>query len=231
MDDLSTTVSSNAFIYVLVKPTIVRHLAPQTVLQGGNATFSLLATGATPLWYRWIRNGGGLPGMTTSVPVLVISNVQASSVIRVGVTNRASPAGTFSPGPGTANNVTLTMLPDFDGDGMADAWEAQYGFNTNSAADALLDFDGDGVSNRDEYIAGTNPMDQFSYLKFDSVETVGPGRKTYTLQYRDALKAASWSNLLHFETGQSNRVISVTNAMPPAITTRYYRLVTPRSGE
>src|SRR5205085_8450359 len=87
MDDISATVSSNAFIYVLVKPGIVQHIFNQSTLQGGTAVFTLIATGAPPLGYRWIRNGQGYA--TTSIPVLVITNVQAQFLMRVAVTNVA----------------------------------------------------------------------------------------------------------------------------------------------
>ena len=47
---------------------------------------------------------------------------------------------------------------DNDGDGMADDWEARYGFDPGDPYDALLDADGDGIINRAEFRAGTNPL-------------------------------------------------------------------------
>ena len=46
---------------------------------------------------------------------------------------------------------------DADSDGMPDAFEREYGFDSNNSADKNSDSDGDGVTNIDEFIAGTNP--------------------------------------------------------------------------
>ena len=46
---------------------------------------------------------------------------------------------------------------DADSDGMPDAYEREYGFDSNNPADKNSDSDGDGVTNIDEFIAGTNP--------------------------------------------------------------------------
>ena len=59
---------------------------------------------------------------------------------------------------------TLVNLPAFasakdsDKDGMPDWWEDLYGLNKFSAADATNHLDGDGLNNRDEFLAGTNPL-------------------------------------------------------------------------
>lgn len=52
---------------------------------------------------------------------------------------------------------TGTVSGDSDNDGMPDAWETQYGLNSNDPSDASHDADGDGYTNLQEYQAGTNP--------------------------------------------------------------------------
>jgi hypothetical protein len=54
--------------------------------------------------------------------------------------------------------VTLVVLPDADGDGMADHWEVANVLNP-TVDDSLLDFDGDGAFNRFEYVNGTGAND------------------------------------------------------------------------
>ena len=133
-----------------------------------------------------------------------------------------------------AGGVPLTMLPDFDGDGMADSWEVQYGFNTNSLADAVLDADGDGMNNRAEYVAGTNPTNALSVLKLTLSTTnagvfefVAQSNIAYTVQYRTNLNFATWSNLTNIGALPQIRVVPVIAPYSPAIWERYYRVVTP----
>ena len=57
---------------------------------------------------------------------------------------------------------------DGDGDGMPDAWE-RFHFNT-LARDGTLDADEDGMSDFDEYLAGTDPNDPLSLLRFHAVD-------------------------------------------------------------
>ena len=56
--------------------------------------------------------------------------------------------------------VVLTVraadMTDFDGDGLPDLWEANFGIRTNSAAGidgAYGDMDNDGLNNQAEYLA------------------------------------------------------------------------------
>lgn len=64
----------------------------------------------------------------------------------------------------TIREVNLRAIDDFDGDGMSDTWEV-YWFGT-TGFDGTEDFDGDGFSNRDEFLAGTNPF-EFNVGLFD----------------------------------------------------------------
>src|SRR5688572_18916200 len=144
MDGATTIASTNAFVYVMAPPGVATQPKPQTVLQGQAAIFSLVATGATPFSYFWLRNGQLYE--TTSVPELVIPNLQASGNIRVVVRNTAGQTNSIT--------VSLTMIPDFDGDGLGDAWETTHfgAASTNSASNVFQDPDNDGMNNRDEYI-------------------------------------------------------------------------------
>ena len=54
---------------------------------------------------------------------------------------------------------------DNDGDGMLDQWELNY-FKTIAKADRSTDYDSDGFLDVSEFIAGTNPLDSESLLRF-----------------------------------------------------------------
>jgi Concanavalin A-like lectin/glucanases superfamily/Immunoglobulin domain len=60
------TVSANAVLTVIVPPAITTQPASQTVMEGSVATFSVAASGSTPLSYQWNLNGEGIGGATAS---------------------------------------------------------------------------------------------------------------------------------------------------------------------
>jgi hypothetical protein len=232
-DAISSGVSSNATVLVLVKP-ILTNLPPSlTVLQGGNARFELNVGPnhpTLPLTYRWIFVGGAL-GSATSVTerVLYIFNCQTNGSLRAQINN---PAGQTN----VTSGVTLTVLPDFDGDGMADAWEVKYNsqsspFATNSASDALLDYDGDGAINRDEYVAGTVPTNSLSVLKLLGTNTaalrfVAESNISYTIQVRPNVNLPwqNWSNV-----NPQNTPRNIEFSEPRTNVQRYYRVLTPQA--
>lgn len=59
------------------------------------------------------------------------------------------------------SNGTADYLEDADGDRLLDSWENTHGLLTDPAATETDDFDGDGSSNYAEYLAGTDPSDNF----------------------------------------------------------------------
>jgi hypothetical protein len=223
------------FIFVMVRPAFAVQPVSQTVLQGTTVTISGVATGAPPIWYRLIRQGNALA--TNNTGVFTLTNIQPHapnqlvSSIRLSATNMASgPSGVNS-----AVGVNLTVLLDFDRDGMADWWETNYaGFNTNNAADALLDNDGDGMINRDEYGAGTNPADALSHLKLTLTTTntavlefVAQTNLSYALQCRTDLSSGLWSNVTSIIGQTFVRTVQVNVPTPAPDATRFYRIVTP----
>ena len=225
-DDISTAVSSNALIFVLIKPGIVMQPVGTTNLQWQTATFSVIATGAPPLSYRWIRQG--LNFLSNAPPVLVITNLQPNIAgsFRVVVTNLA----------GSFNSVTVNLgvIADTDADGLPDFWEMNFvGDPTNMSATA--DTDGDGMINRDEYLAGTNPTDVLSVLKLTvttansaELQFVAQTNTGYTLQYRTNLTSALWNNVTSIAAQSLMQTVRVSVPKPPPEPARFYRVVTPK---
>jgi hypothetical protein len=226
-DDVSSAASINARVFVLVRPFIVTGPAPTTVLQGQTAMLTVIATGAPPLYFRWIRNG--ILWGSNLFPDLVITNAQPtnSGSFRVTVGNLAGSSNSLS--------VALTVLADNDRDGVGDNWERQFGFATNNAGDATLDFDGDLSINRDEFVAGTNPTNAASVLKILLNNTnaavlnfIAQSNVSYTIQFRTNLSSDLWRNITNVNAQSGVRTIELNAPHPPPEPGRFYRVVTPR---
>ncbi len=68
--------SAVATLTVYVPPGITSQPLSQTLIQGQNASFSVVASGSAPLNYQWKFNGTALSGATSSA--LTLNNVQTS---------------------------------------------------------------------------------------------------------------------------------------------------------
>ena len=98
----SGNVTSNSVaLNVNIPPTITTQPMAQTVNAGGNATFSVTATGTPSPTYQWQFNGANLSGQTSST--LTLTNVTTANAgsYDVVVTNVA--------GNATSNAVALTV--------------------------------------------------------------------------------------------------------------------------
>lgn len=126
-----------------------------------------------------------IAGVTVSASALDLTPVPAvfdRSALLIG-TNTASflvPAQALIPlsstQRGTIERVDVqvnSVCADNDGNGLCDDWELSYfGF---VGVDPNGDEDRDGVSNRDEYQAGTNPVDPLSLFRFLNVTALAGG--------------------------------------------------------
>jgi hypothetical protein len=77
VDGFSSTSSGTIQFHLFLNtpfPTILAQPQSRTVVEGGNASFSVTAAGAPPLRYQWRFNGNELPGATTNL--LSITGVQ-----------------------------------------------------------------------------------------------------------------------------------------------------------
>ena len=90
---------------VVTAPAISTQPANQTVIAGQTATFTVAATGTSPMTYQWSKNGAAISGATSSsytTPAEITSDNSAK--FTAVVTNTA--------GSATSNAATLTVSAD-----------------------------------------------------------------------------------------------------------------------
>ena len=107
----------------------------------------------------------------------------------------------YDPAGNLLRTVTVAFT-DSDNDGMPDAWEiAHFG---DLSRDGTGDEDGDGMTDRAEYLAGTDPRDDFSVLRIVQIQpdAIGvhvtwesvPG-KLYRVQFKEATEDPYWNDV------------------------------------
>ena len=85
-------------------PAITSHPSSQTVAVGQTATFTVLASGSSPLAYQWQKNGSAISGATSAsytTPVVAMSD--DGSIFKVVVSN---PGGSATSDPATLRLTT-----------------------------------------------------------------------------------------------------------------------------
>ena len=85
-----------------VPPSISAHPAALTVTKGKPATFTVEATGTSPLRYQWQKSGVDIAGATSSMYTIAATEVADSGAYSVVVSNSAG-------SPVTSNSAALTV--------------------------------------------------------------------------------------------------------------------------
>jgi len=76
----------------------------------------------------------------------------------------------------TGGRLNLLRTVDANGNGLPDWWEGRY-FSGQASVDPLADPDGDGMSNRQEYLADTDPTDARSKVQFTEIQALPGGTR------------------------------------------------------
>lgn len=147
----------------------------QTNIWSSNTVINVEVAGYPPFLFQWYFNTQPIPGATNQTLVLNSLDFTNQGTYFVTVSNAVMTI--------VSSNAILTVWDgrDYDGDGLPNYWEAQYGLNPNSADDAknhppgdrlsyvqkyfydleprTTDTDGDGLSDHDElFVYGTHPQ-------------------------------------------------------------------------
>jgi hypothetical protein len=234
-DSVGSVLSSTATLYLLVPTTFLQQPLSQSVVVGGRVTLSAIVSGSPlPFGFDWRRGSVSQASNTVSSATSYFSftmpNMVTSQQYRVIVKNLAN----LNPGVASAF-ATITTLADGDGDGMPDEWERGFELDPASNLDREIDTDGDSMLNWQEYIAGTDPADDQSYLRIESLAGAAGATvtfralatKTYSVEYTDALDSGLWLHLGAVPGRPADRLEAVFD--PDWTANRFYRITTPYS--
>jgi hypothetical protein len=86
----SNAVSASASLTALTPASVAVAPRPRAVLAGVKASFSVVAGGSGPFTYQWRRNGGDLPGATTSTYTVTNAQLAVAGNYQVVISNSFS---------------------------------------------------------------------------------------------------------------------------------------------
>jgi hypothetical protein len=139
----------------------------------------------------------------------------------------------------TAPSAGVNNLADTDSDGLPDYWEMEHGLNsTNSTGvnGASGDPDHDRQTNRQEFLAGTNPQDGNDYFRIESVSVISSavtlrfraaGGRSYSVLFSDGSPIGPWQRLADAPRSANAQFVEITDPGFASANRRYYRLTAP----
>lgn len=155
--------SAHAYMHVNPQPYGAKFMFRPT--NGGIASQVELANGATaPCWLRLTRSGNTFTAFYSvdgsSWQQVGSQTMTMSTNVYAGLAVCAHNNGLVS--TAVFDHVTFTGV-DTDADDLDDSWESWY-FADLAAGDGAGDYDGDGFTDKQEYLAGSDPTNAASFL-------------------------------------------------------------------
>jgi hypothetical protein len=132
-----------------------------------------------------------------------------------------------------SNAFAVDSNLDTNGNGLPDSWESRYFGSTGSADGGPNDDpDHDGLTNREEFAAGTHPLDPGSAVRIVNVErgasTVGVSFNTiagkgYQLERTTSLAPAQWTTVSSGVMGTGG-IVRIADPLTPSTGNCFYRI-------
>lgn len=170
-------------------------------------TFSVSASNPNGgvLTYAWTWNGAPAGSSSSELELATALGDAGVATLSVEVTD-----GVW--GGSTSAVWTVTVSDDNDGDGLPNWWEAEH-FGDPTSADPEADPDGDGMTNREEYLAGTDPTDSQSVFTLNIGIAYGTNfvEVVYTNEFDEVITNQIYEVLGQLTTwpSESNRIYTL----------------------